>query len=470
VILGASGDLAARLLFPALYRLEARDAIDQLRIVGYGLESWSTDRFLGHVRKQLGEEGNVEVKGDVWNRISGRMEYKSGDLDAESLRALRTNEESGTTVYYLALPPGLFPKAATGLVEAGLTGSGEQRLVVEKPFGTDLASARKLNEELHRNWDEESIFRIDHYLGKETVQNLVVMRFSNRILEPLLCSTHVDHVQITVAETLGLEGRYRYYDGIGALRDMIQNHLLQLFCLSAMEAPSIWNPKVLRDHKVEVLRSVRRDTAGVENWAARGQYGAGTLDGARVPAYRDEPHIEDDSRTETFAAVRLTVDSWRWEGTPFYLRSGKRLGARVSEIAYRFRQPPARLFEETPLAISEANWLVFRIGEPEGVDLILQAKKPGLELEADLTRLHADYGEGSGREASAYEQLLLDVLEGDHTPFLRVDEVEDAWEILDPVLEAWKTGDPEIYAAGSAGPSGQDRILLPGHAWRPIRR
>jgi glucose-6-phosphate 1-dehydrogenase len=466
IILGASGDLAARLLLPALYRLEARRDLEDLHIIGYGLEAWSKKEFVAHVRKAL--DGNDGMEEEVWERLAGRLDYRSGDLTPKALRALPSDESAGATVYYLALPPGLFPEAATGIAEAGLSGGGEHRLVVEKPFGTDLRSARELNAELHRHWDETSIFRIDHFLGKETVQNLMVMRFANRSLEPLLCAAHVDHVQITVAETLGLEGRYRYYDGIGALRDMIQNHLMQLFCLSAMEAPSIWDPTVLRDHKVEILRAVRRPTAPVDTWASRGQYGGGTLQEERVPAYRDEPHIDPRSRTETFAAVRLQVDNWRWEGVPFYLRSGKRLGASCSEIAYRFRQPPTQLFEETPLASASPNWLVFRLGHPEGVDLFLQAKRPGLELEADLTRLHADYGDDR-TEATAYEQLLLDVLEGDHTPFLRVDEVEEAWRLLDPILGAWKTGDPEIYGAGTSGPSGQDRILLPGHAWRPIR-
>jgi glucose-6-phosphate 1-dehydrogenase len=466
VILGASGDLAARLLMPALYRLEERTAIGNLRIIGQGLEKWSREEFLRHTKESLAKQGHI--KEAVWRRLAEKTDYIRGDLSCDSLKSIQFKDKSGVTVYYLALPPGLFPKAASNIAVAGLADSGEARLVVEKPFGIDLHSAQQLNQELHRHWDEGSVFRIDHFLGKETVQNLMVMRFTNRIFEPILCANHVDHVQITVAETIGLEGRYRYYDGIGALRDMIQNHLIQLFCLAAMEAPAIWSPNVLRNHKVEVLRSVRHSDANVDAWAARGQYGAGTHDGGKVPAYVDEPHIKSGSRTETFAAVRLNVDNWRWEGVPFYLRSGKRLGASFSEIAYRFRRPPARLFKETPEAPTKANWLVFQISDPQCIDLFLEAKQPGLELEADHLRLHAEYGKGRGVEATAYEQLLLDVLEGDHTPFLRVDEVEEAWRILDPVLESWKSGEPEIYAAGTEGPSSQRRILLPGHAWRPI--
>ena len=292
------------------------------------------------------------------------------------------------------------------------------------------------------------------------------MRFANRVFEPLLCAKHVDQVQITVAETLGVEGRYRYYDGIGALRDMIQNHLMQLFCLAAMEPPAVWDPEVLRDHKVEVLRSVRTSADAVEKWAARGRYDSGEIDGQPVVGYLAEPGIEDDSTTETFAAVRLQVDNWRWQGVPFYLRSGKRLATSVSEIAYRFKEPPTHLFHQTPLASSEPNWLVFRLSQPEGVDLFVQTKTPGLEMSAELSRLHADYG--SGAETTAYEQLLLDVLEGDHTPFLRVDEVDNAWRLLDPVLDAWKTGEPAGYASGSDGPSSQDQILLDGHRWRQL--
>ena len=462
-IFGAAGDLAGRLLFPALYRLEARQMLDDLRIVGYGLEDLTTVEFVEHVRGAVGHEAPDRAALD---RFVGRLSYHTGDLTAASVVVLQP-DLSEQNLYYLALPPGLFPVAANAVAEAGLTDVGTHRLVVEKPFGTDRSTAADLNRTLHEHWREEQIFRIDHFLGKETVQNLAVMRFANRVFEPLLCAAHVDQVQITVAETLGVEGRYRYYDGIGALRDMVQNHLMQLFCLAAIEPPSVWDPEVLRDHKVEVLRSIRTPTDEVASWAARGRYGAGMVDGETVVGYLAEPGIAAESTTETFAAVRLQVDNWRWQGVPFYLRSGKRLAGSVSEIAYRFKEPPTHLFHQTPLASAEPNWLVFRLSQPEGVDLFVQTKTPGLEMSADLSRLHADYG-SSVENTTAYEQLLLDVLEGDHTPFLRVDEVDEAWRLLDPVLQAWQTGDPDDYVSGSDGPSSQNRILLDGHEWRPI--
>ena len=462
-IYGATGDLAARLLFPALARLDAHELLDDTKIVGYGLETWSDEQFVDHVRTALHDLGSVA---DVPDSFVKRLSYRSGDLTADAVGALRP-DMSDVNIHYLALPPGLFPDAATAIADAGLTDHGEHRLVVEKPFGTDLASARELSTRLHEKWDEDQIFHIDHFLGKETVQNLSVVRFANRVFEPLLCSAHVDQVQITVAETLGVEGRYRYYDGIGALRDMIQNHLMQLFCLAAMEPPTTWEPDILRDHKVEVLRSVRTESGDVASWAARGQYGAGSIDGDDVVAYSDEPGIDDDSTTDTFAAVRLDVDNWRWQGVPFYLRSGKRLGSNLSEIAYRFREPPTHLFEDTDLADADPNWLVFGLDQPEGIDLFVQTKSPGLEMTADVSRLHADYGTGSVT-TTAYEQLLLDVVEGDHTPFLRVDEIDWAWQILDPVLSAWADGEPESYPSGSDGPAQQSAIMRQGHHWRPI--
>ena len=466
VVLGASGDLAGRLLFPALARLVQRRRLEGLRVWGYAREDWTTSEFLDHLHARM----PAEVRPETWERLASRVNYLSGDLTTETLRPL-ANGVRGTAIFYLALPPTMFADAAVGLAEAGLADErqGWRRLVVEKPFGTDVPSAVELNERLHERWREEQIFRIDHFLGKETVQNLLVFRFANRFLEPVLTSAHVDHVEITVAETLGLEGRSRYYDGSGALRDMIQNHLFQLFTLTAMEPPGIWDTDVIRDHKLEVLRSVRAlDPGGGAMSAARGQYRAGVVDGEPVPGYREEPDIPADSRTETFAAVRLNVDNWRWKDVPFYLRSGKRLAAPLSEIAIKFRHPPAALFPGLFVADGPANWLVFRLGPTEAIDLVALAKRPGFDLAAHPVTLHAPYARSSGAEASAYEQLLLDVMEGDHTPFLRFDAVEAAWEILQPVLDHWKHGEPELYDAGTDGPASQHAILEPGHSWRPI--
>ncbi len=462
VIFGATGDLATRLLYPGLFRLEQNGHLDAVRLVGTGLEAWTERQFLDHLDRAI---ERVDDDGDVFERFLDRWSYHPGDLTPEAVAELRPHL-SETNVHYLALPPGMFPQAAAAIATSGITATGDHRLVVEKPFGIDGASAGVLEGELHRHWSESQIFRIDHFLGKETVQNLTVTRFANRVFEPLLRAEHVDQVQITVSETLGVEGRYRYYDGIGALRDMIQNHLIQLLCLAAMDPPEVWNPDVLRDHKVAVLRSVRHHEGPVDTWAVRGQYDAGAIEGRPVRGYRDEPGIAAGSATETFAAVRFDIDNWRWQGVPFYLRSGKRLEAKVSEIAYRFRQPPTQLFAHSSAEI-EPNWLVFRLDQPEGIDMFLQTKTVGLEIQAETSHLHADYGT-SAETITAYQQLLLDVIEGDHTSFLRTDEVDWAWRLLDPVLEAWRDGSPERYPAGSNGPVSQSGILEPGHTWRPF--
>ena len=465
VILGASGDLTRRLLLPALAALDRRRLLGSLRIVGYSLERWDDAAFVDCVRTSLAEAG-ATVDAPTWDRFAGRLAHRHGDLDPDALGQLRP-DIAGDAVFYLALPPAAFAPAAAGLAQAGLNDGGSvRRLVIEKPFGTDLASAEALNAALRKEWREDQVFRIDHFLGKGTVQNLMVMRFANGMLEPLLCAAHIDQVQITVAETLGLEGRYRYYDGVGALRDMLQNHLMQLFCLAAMEPPAVWDADVLRDHKVEVLRATRPLPEGTGH-AARGQYTSGAEQGRAVPGYLEERGIPRGSTTESFAALKLTVDNWRWDGVPFYLRSGKRLAADVSEIAFLFREPPRRLFHGASPGPPEPNWMVFRLNRPEGIDVYLQARQPGLELEAGTVRLHADYASAGG-DVPAYEQLLLDALAGDHTPVLRFDEVEWAWRLLDPVLAAWRAGRPCPYAAGSDGPASQETILEPGHHWRPI--
>jgi glucose-6-phosphate 1-dehydrogenase len=339
--------------------------------------------------------------------------------------------------------------------------------VIEKPFGTDLTTAIALNEQLKKGWREDQIFRIDHFLGKETVQNILVFRFANRFVEPVLRADHIDEIQITVGETLGVEGRSRYYDGIGALRDMIQNHLVQMMTFSTMEPPALWDAEMIRDHKVEVLKAVR--TVNPDADAVRGQYTAGLVDGEPRIGYRAEPGVDPHSRTDTFAAIRLHLDTWRWEGVPILLRSGKRLAAKAHEVAYRFKEPPTRLFRHTPLAHPDPNWLVFRMSPKECTELVMRTKQPGLDLEARESILRAEYSTADDeREASAYEQLLLEVLNGDHTPFLRFDEVEWSWRIVQPILDAWKAGAPEDYVAGSDGPAGQHRFLGSGHAWRAL--
>ncbi|WP_054685587.1 glucose-6-phosphate dehydrogenase [Rhodothermus marinus] len=470
VILGATGDLTRRLLMPAIYRLFVRAQWQPRRIVGYGRSEWTDERFREHLEKSLKEFAREAFDRKSWKELAARLTYRSGELHADHLQGLAELVD-GPAIFYLALPPGLFGEAAEALGQAGLhrEEGGWRRIVIEKPFGSDLESALALHRQIHRYWQESQVYRIDHYLGKETVQNLMVFRFANRFIEPVWNTAHVEQVQITVAETLGLEGRWRYYDQAGALRDMLQNHLMQLFTLTAMEPPAVWHPEVLRDHKVEVLRAVRPipETA-VERFAARGQYAAGTVQGQQVPGYREEPNIPRDSRTETFAAVKFFVDTWRWKGVPFYLRSGKRLRADYSEVAIGFREVPTHLFRQTPLEGLSANWLIFRLKPSECIDLYAWARAPGLQLNARHLVLSAPFRQDDEPEFSAYEQLLLDVVRGDRTHFLRHDEVEWAWRVLDPVLKAWQHGAPEPYAAGSEGPTGQHRILEPGHVWRPI--
>jgi glucose-6-phosphate 1-dehydrogenase len=466
VVLGASGDLAARLLFPALLQLEHRERLENLRVIGYARQDWTSEQFHENLRAAIDHSG-AGYDAKYFDKFIDRIDFHGGDLSVESLRVLQ-GVLDGPAIFYLALPPGVFADAAETIAKAGLAdeSNGSRRLVIEKPFGTDLTSALALDEQLHRGWRENQIFRIDHFLGKETVQNILVFRFANRFIEPVLRSAHVDEIQITVAETLGVENRSRYYDGIGALRDMIQNHLLQIMTFATMEPPALWDAEMIRDHKVEVLKAVRAVNPEVD--AVRGQYSAGLVEGEPRLAYRAEPGVDPASRTETFAAVRLYLDTWRWEGVPVLLRSGKRLANKAHEVAFRFKEPPTRLFRHTPLEHADPNWLVFRMSPTECTELVMRTKHPGLDLEARESILRADYSSKDDREASAYEQLLLDVLNGDHTPFLRFDEVEWSWRIVDPILQAWKVGAPEDYVAGSDGPTGEHRFLGPGHSWRPL--
>jgi glucose-6-phosphate 1-dehydrogenase len=466
VVLGASGDLAARLLLPALLSLEHKERLENLKIIGYARQEWTTDQFHENMRAAIDMHG-IKVDEKLFDRFIERIEFHGGDISVESLRSLGSVID-GPAIFYLALPPGVFADAAEKIAKAGLADetSGFRRLVIEKPFGTDLDTALALNEQLHRMWRENQIFRIDHFLGKETVQNMLVFRFANRFIEPVLNSGHVDEIQITVAETLGVEGRSRYYDNIGALRDMVQNHLIQMMTFATMEPPALWDAEMIRDHKVEVLKSVHRVEPEVD--AVRGQYTAGLVEGEPRLAYRAESGVDPNSHTDTFAALQLRVDTWRWEGIPVILRSGKRLAAQAHEVVFRFREPPTRLFRHTPLEHAEPNWLVFRMSPSECTELVVQTKQPGLELEARESVLRAEYAHADDQEASAYESLLLDVLEGDHTPFLRFDEVEWSWRIVEPVLDAWQRGTPEDYVAGSDGPAGQHRFLGAGHYWRPL--
>ncbi len=463
VLLGATGDLTRRLLFPAIYRLYAAGKWTPTAIIGFAKEDWSHEKFLTHIHDNL-KVFVEDFSEEIWAKLKASIGYQSGDLTPQSLAQIAP-KISGAAVFYLGLPPQLFGPAAEALGRAGLNrGQGWRRLVIEKPFGWDLSSAEALTKTIGPWWDEDQIFRIDHFLGKDTAQNILVFRFVNRILGSIWDRNHIRQVQITYAETLGVEGRWQYYDRAGALRDMLQNHLLQLFTLMAMEPPGDWDATDLHNHKAEVLRSVRRVSADqLEDFAVAGQYSAGNLGGQPVLGYTQEEGIPTESTTETFAAIKLYVDNWRWHGVPFYLRSGKRMARDWAEIAVEMEPVPDNMF-----GAGSADWLIFRIKPDEAIDLALWAKRPGLGLETESVVLTAPYKKAGEIEYSAYEQLLLDVIVGDHSAFPRFDEVEEAWRIVDPILTAWTGTKPEAYAAGSEGPAAQDRLMDPGLAWRNL--
>jgi glucose-6-phosphate 1-dehydrogenase len=480
VIFGATGDLAARKLFPALYALwHDRYLPPTYAIVGIGRRNKSDAEFRDELRKSI--QPNCRITGidaSSWERFAARLFYRRADsTKLEDLRTLKSELSaldqrenlSGNRLYYMAIDPDLFPTTIKQAAAAGLF-SGEQRepwarVIIEKPFGKDLASARELGRQILEVLHEDQIFRIDHYLGKETVQNLLAFRFGNSIFEPVFNRRYVDQVQITMSETVGMEGhRGTFYDHTGTLRDVVQNHLLQLLALVAMEPPAVLKAKEIRDEKVKVLHSiVPMDPESVKRWVVRGQYGAGAVDGKPVRAYREEEGISRDSITETYAALRVQVDSWRWAGVPFLIRAGKRLAQRMTEVAVFFKLPPLRLFsaveceaEVCHLIEPHPNVLVFRIQPNEGIDLAFMAKRPGFSMELQSVRMDFGYRESFDPcPPEAYERLLLDAMQGDATLFMRSDEVEAAWEFITPILDAWKSQPaPSLpnYSAGNSGP------------------
>ncbi|GAB5602289.1 glucose-6-phosphate dehydrogenase [Thermus sp. FJN-A] len=447
VVLGFTGDLTRRLLVPALLRLLARGEVRDLEVIGLGREPWGGEEALDRLEAFLRTLPGADFQ--AWAELRRRTRYQAADLSPEGLKGLRGLE--GDAVFYLALPPTRFAQAAVALGALGLAEErhGFRRIVVEKPFGTDLHSAQALNQALHRSWREEQIFRMDHFLGKWAVENLLATRFGNRFLEPLWRSCHVEWVEITYAETLGLEGRAAYYDQAGALRDMLQNHLMQLFALTAMEPPTRLDAAALRARKVEILRAVRPIPEGAHGFAARGQYAGYRREGAA-----------QGSRTETYAAVKLYVDSWHFQGVPFYLRSGKRLARDRGYVALALRAVPPGCFG----AVGR-GYLVFRLSPEVGLDLTLFGRPLGGDgLEPHTLRFRPE----KAPEHTAYEEQLLAVLHGDLSHFPSEEEVEAAWSIVDPVLRAWREGEPEVYPEGSEGPESAQGILEFGHAWLPL--
>jgi glucose-6-phosphate 1-dehydrogenase len=481
VIFGVTGDLSRKKVMPAIYDLASRGLLPPgFSLVGYARRDWADQDFAQVVHDSVKEHARTEFREEVWDQLSEGFRFVSGDFDDDvafdTLRQTiqdldRVRGTGGNHAFYLSIPPRFFPDVIGQLKEHGLAEVGPdswRRVVVEKPFGSDLKSARALNATIHEVFPPESVFRIDHYLGKETVQNILAMRFANEMFEPIWNSHYVDHVQITMAEDIGIGGRAGYYDGIGAARDVIQNHLLQLMALTAMEEPTSFDAHSLRLEKQKVLSSVvlpRR----LDLHTARGQYTEGWAGGVKVPGYTQEQDIPADSTTETFAAIRLDIDTRRWSGVPFYLRHGKRLGRRVTEVAVVFKRAPHLPFNETSTEELTQNALVIRVQPDEGITLRFGSKVPGSAMEIRDVNMDFAYG-GSFTESSpeAYERLILDVLLGDPPLFPQVEEVELSWKILDPIVQYWAShGTPDTYEAGTWGPASAAAMLArDGRSWR----
>jgi glucose-6-phosphate 1-dehydrogenase len=484
VVFGASGDLTHRKLVPALYNLTLDGLLpDEVSLVGFARRDWTDETFTAGLRAACEEHSRRPVDDAVWDRFARNATYVRGSFDdANAYRALaerlteldRDAGTAGNRLFYLATAPSHFPGILEHLRDAGLVREpGEDafsRVIVEKPFGRDLATARELNEVVGRVLDESQTFRIDHYLGKETVQNILVFRLGNGIFEPLWNRRYVDHVQITVAESIGVEGRAGYFDRSGILRDMVQSHVLQLLTLVAMEPPARFEADAVRDEKVKVLRAIRpMSPEEVARSTVRARYGPGTVDGEAVPAYRDAEGVPADSDTETFAAVKFLVETWRWSGVPFWLRVGKRLPRRATSIAIVFRDPPLALFREAGCGL-EPSVLELRIQPDEGISLAFGSKAPGQDIVVDPVRMDFRYATSFEEDTpEAYERLLLDAVEGDGTLFARRDEVELGWALIDTIRAGWAEAGPPLveHAAGTWGPEESDIVLeREGRRWR----
>ena len=483
ILFGASGDLAKRKVVPAMYDLAKHNSLGpRYAIVGYARTSMTDETFratIGEAAKTISEVGPIDPK--QWGEFASNLYYQSGEYGnpedyaklAARLKQLEAEKNlGGNRLFYLSTPPEVYPQIVEQLGRAGLahphTANSWVRIIIEKPFGRDLASAKELNRQVLSVFDESQIYRIDHYLGKDTVQNLLVLRFSNGIFEPLWNRNYVDHVQITAAETLGVERRGGFYETAGALRDMIQSHVLQLTSLVAVEPPASFDATALRNEKLKVLQSIRPfDLGMVAQSVVRGQYSAGKANGKTDPGYRSEAGVSPTSKTETFVGMQVLIDNWRWAGVPFYLRTGKRLAKRSTEIVIQFKRAPHIVFRERDV---DANRLVLNIQPDEGISVSFGAKRPGPEMSIGNVTMNFSYREGFGDGArSAYATLISDCVRGDATLFDRGDSVEAAWSLVDPILDVWsaaKTASVPQYAAGSWGPRESDQLLeREGRQW-----
>jgi glucose-6-phosphate 1-dehydrogenase len=492
MIFGASGDLTARKLIPALYQLHHNGFLpERCAIIGVARRDKTDDSWRGEMHEAVKKERPTDFEEGLWNTFAQRLHYVSVDIEKEGeFQQLKQRVEaiekdagiSGVRIVYLATAPELFLPSVEAISSAGMIPHMDQaeklRVVFEKPFGHDLESAQQLSQSLSRLLREKQIYRIDHYLGKETVQNILLFRFGNSIWDPMFNRNLVDHVQITVAESQGIEGaRGGYYDQSGALRDVLQNHVLQLLALVAMEPPASFQADYLRNEKLKVLQSLAPGQPGdVNNWAVAGQYAAASIKGQRVKAYLDEDRIDSESHTETFVAVEARIDNWRWAGVPFYLRTGKRMPTRVTEIVIQFKLPPLNLFSTVEcegnlceLVETRPNKLIFHIQPRESITLSFSAKRPGMQYQVQPVDMDFDYEQTFAVELpEAYERLLLDVMRGDSTLFTRSDELEAAWKFCDPILKAWANPEhrPELYAAGTWGPKAAQQLLArSGRKW-----
>jgi glucose-6-phosphate 1-dehydrogenase len=485
VIFGATGDLAHRKLLPALYNLAHEGALpERFELIGIGRRDKADEDFREAIRKSIEQYSRREPDEDVLDGLLSDVRYVQGAFDEDEMyaelgRTLQEFDERAglplDRVFYLSTAPEFFPLIAGKLGDAGLNRVDEAqvRVVIEKPFGYDLASARELNSRLLEVLEEEQIFRIDHYLGKETVQNLMALRFANALFEPVWNRNYIDNVQITAAEDIGIEGRAGYYERAGALRDLVQNHMLQLLALLTMEPPTAFEANRLRDEKLKVLEAiVPPDIDQVPKMAVRAQYGPGDMGGESVPGYLEEDGVAEDSRTPTYAALKLHVSNWRWAGVPFYLRTGKRLARKVTEIAVTLKPVPHMAFQSSGSVGVQANQIVLTVQPDEGVSVSIGAKIPGARMRIRPVNMEFRYGTAFLSESpEAYERLILDAMRGDATLFTRNDEIEALWGIIDPILTAWEEDtDSEIpqYPAGSVGPEEADALLDDGRKWRRV--